>query len=71
MLYRCERADRQIIAEGRAGPRDPDVDDIEIHSSRSRGLAQLVLKRSLKVAGDVADRRFRPEILADIESQLA
>ena len=65
-----QRADAQFEAAGRAAPQDVVAAAVEVRSSAARGYARLVVGRGLQALAGLADRRFRPAVIADIERQL-
>ena len=71
MVFKAQRADRQVVASGRALPRDPGADGIALRPSASRGYGQLALGKAVKTLSDRVDRHLRPGILADITEQLS
>lgn len=67
-IYR--RADRIWDRQGRSGSRDEGSDEVELDPDRWGGFRQLAVMKVFEALGRAADRRLRPGIVADIESQL-
>lgn len=68
--WRFARADRLHAAGGRHGAADPGVERAELGDVAWRGFPSLVWDKGLHLWAGVVDRRLRPGIAADIESQL-
>lgn len=69
-MFIARRADQIWAADGRAAARDDGADEVVVVTDRFRGYRQLALNRVFERVGRAADRRLRPQIVADIVEQL-
>lgn len=69
--WRFARSDRVRAGEGRLGAADRDAHDAELGEVAWRGFLSLAWDKGLHLWADRVDRKLRPGIVADIETQLA